>query len=618
MKNIYFLKNKLSMGLFLILFISIIASTIAYSSISTLLTINSGTIYFKPEADLRIVDIKLIGTENGGIEEYNPEYSVKNIKTGIMLPSLESTVTYEITLINFSNIKMKLLKINHINFNNSDIKYVLEDMDIDSIVPGVSEMKFKITFEYEDIQFLPENISIGANIEFIFVPYDNVPPIITVLNKEKEFFITQTSNIILSSYVTALDNVDGDLTDKIVISSSPELSMTPGTYEITYKVSDNSKNEASEKINIIIWNFIKISTGMDHSLALGSNGSVWTFGANNVGQRGLGNTTSSSSYRAPTRVPQSYFGGLPVIDIVATGWESSSYAVNSAGQAYGWGEAGSHQLGNGSTTDRTIPVAMTMPSGITFSQISAFYRTGAALGDDGNIYTWGSDNYGSCGRGGTCTNTPTAITSSGNFTFLSQGTYGGAAITSNGDLYIWGTNVEGEMGQGSTGGYNKLPTLLPNFGNFKEVNYGARHLLAITNDGKLYAWGDGGNGRLCRGSTTDSAIPILISGYPSVDQVIAAYDYSLFKAGNEVYGCGNGNYGTLFGGNTTSRNTPYISNLVNITNNVKYIGAGDNMSSILSLDGGIVYSVGSSGSYDFGNISINSNSTSPVPWSFTP
>lgn len=73
----------------------------------------------------------------------------------------------------------------------------------------------------------------------------NQAPVITASNQK----IKQNQVINLKDYVKAIDPEEGDITDKVVITGSVDIK-TPGTYEITYTVTDNGGLTTKEKITI--------------------------------------------------------------------------------------------------------------------------------------------------------------------------------------------------------------------------------------------------------------------------------------------------------------------------------------------------------------------------------
>ena len=156
--------------IWVLVFVFIIMTSIGYAAMNQELQI-SGEAVFRVEADIRITDLKLLSATNGGIEEYNSRYGKSEVITGVTLPSLNSTVTYKVTVTNFVDIVMMLETINKANFNNDDIEYVLSDISVGSTVQGISTTTFQITFKYKStVNSIPDNTRLDANIQFNFVP----------------------------------------------------------------------------------------------------------------------------------------------------------------------------------------------------------------------------------------------------------------------------------------------------------------------------------------------------------------------------------------------------------------------------------------------------------------
>ena len=145
-----------------------------------------------------------------------------------------------------------------------------------------------------------------------------------------------------------------------------------------------------------------IAGGGGFALAIGSDGHLYSWGLNSNGALGDDSTTNST-----TPVLVSLPSGVTPTAIAGGG--AAAYAVGSDGNLYAWGLNSSGQLGNGSNTDSSTPVLVSLPSGVTPSTISAGSGTGAvgsggaayAIGSDGHLYAWGNDNDGQLGDGNT-------------------------------------------------------------------------------------------------------------------------------------------------------------------------------------------------------------------------
>jgi alpha-tubulin suppressor-like RCC1 family protein len=88
--------------------------------------------------------------------------------------------------------------------------------------------------------------------------------------------------------------------------------------------------------------------------------------------------------------------------------ENHSCGLTSNGSAYCWGRNGLGRLGDGTTTDRSTPVAVS--GGLSFIAVSAGSNHSCGLTSSGNAYCWGWNFYGQLGDGTTSSSyTPVRI-----------------------------------------------------------------------------------------------------------------------------------------------------------------------------------------------------------------
>ncbi len=90
--------------------------------------------------------------------------------------------------------------------------------------------------------------------------------------------------------------------------------------------------------------------------------------------------------------------GVTGFTAVAAGGEHT-LAIGSDGNLYAWGDNGYGELGNGTTTSSTTPVEVHMPAGILATQIAAGLLDSLAIGSDGKVYAWGDNGYNELGDG---------------------------------------------------------------------------------------------------------------------------------------------------------------------------------------------------------------------------
>ena len=296
----------------------------------------------------------------------------------------------------------------------------------------------------------------------------------------------------------------------------------------------------------------RIAAGYDYSAAVRTDGTAWAAGRNNVGQIGDGTGTNRTT---------------PVI-VTLTGVESLSaneghtLAVTLDGNVHAWGNNTYGQLGDGtSNTQRSTPGLV---SGLTdVVAVAAGLSHSLALTSGGQVWSWGRNNNGQIGDGGTSTRlTPYQVPGLSDVAGIAAGEYYSVAWTNAGAVWVWGANNFGQLGDG-TQNERRNPTLLTNISGVTSVAAGRQHTLAVTSTGALYAWGLNTSGQVGDNTTTMRLAPVLISTVTSVARVAAGYTHSLaVTQSGALYVWGaNASY-QVGDGTTTNRLVPtLLSNL---------------------------------------------------------
>jgi alpha-tubulin suppressor-like RCC1 family protein len=206
----------------------------------------------------------------------------------------------------------------------------------------------------------------------------------------------------------------------------------------------------------------EISAGLYSVCALSSAGAVYCWGYNADGELGDSSTTQSD---VPVAVSTSGVLSGKTITQVSAGLEDAC-ALASTGAAYCWGDNATGQLGNSSTTSSSVPVAVTTSgalSGKTLASISAGPGATCAVDTSGLAYCWGYNGPGQLGNGNTTQQTaPVAVSTSGVLSgvTLAQVSVGFAttcAVSSAGAAYCWGYNTDGELGNNASGAASSVP-----------------------------------------------------------------------------------------------------------------------------------------------------------------
>ncbi|MCL2525948.1 MAG: DNRLRE domain-containing protein, partial [Coriobacteriia bacterium] len=252
----------------------------------------------------------------------------------------------------------------------------------------------------------------------------------------------------------------------------------------------------------------KVSAGDLHSMALKSDGSIWTWGSGNDGRLGTGDNTRRF---VPTRITDSHVSGNMWTDISAGHFFSA--ALRDDGSLWMWGQGFNGLLGQGSTASSNIPVRVstTGVSGNRWVGVSAGTQFTLGIRDDGTLWSWGINGFGQLGNGSTLqrlvpTQVQSAHVSGSKWTHMSAAGRHAIAVRDDGSLWTWGSSLSGQLGQGDTLQRNTpvritddamkgVSTILPTGGN------NAFHSVLARGDGSVWVWGDDNYGQLGLGYT---------------------------------------------------------------------------------------------------------------------
>jgi Regulator of chromosome condensation (RCC1) repeat/PASTA domain len=254
-------------------------------------------------------------------------------------------------------------------------------------------------------------------------------------------------------------------------------------------------------------NIVQISAGGIHAAALTADGSVWTWGANNAGQ--LGYPTPGSQYSfTPHQVP-----GVTGIKQVSAGGEFT-VALRSNGEVWTWGANDHGQLGDGTHTNRTTPARNQAGYGMTQVSAGGYYALARRAG---SVWAWGANDSGQLGNGSTVADSASPVIvdrRTQNAPQVVAGYNHAFAVDPDGSLWAWGANDKGELGLGTAGPAVRTPQKVPGLAGVTQLAAAAEMSMALRSDGTLLVWGYEGFGLRGDGIPRSTPLPVPTPVHP--------------------------------------------------------------------------------------------------------
>ena len=254
-----------------------------------------------------------------------------------------------------------------------------------------------------------------------------------------------------------------------------------------------------------------VSAGFVHTCAIHLSDSAWCWGNNDNGRLGDGTTTERLT---PTPV----LGGLEFRRIVAGGFQTCG--VTTGSRAYCWGRNEQGQLGDGTLTTRLTPVPVA--GGRSFrwvttgsARISFKWQSASCGISAGQAYCWGSNFHGQLGDG-TLTRRTRPVAVKGGLSFAQVNTGGGhtCGVTPSNLAYCWGWNGRGQLGDGSNTERTR-PVRVTGGISFRAAPVGGGeggHSCGLSTANRAFCWGLNAFGQLGDGSTINRSSPVAVLG----------------------------------------------------------------------------------------------------------
>ena len=312
---------------------------------------------------------------------------------------------------------------------------------------------------------------------------------------------------------------------------------------------------------------VQIATSNSDGYALTSSGAMWAWGVASYGELGNGENPAYSTRAVEVEFP----AGVRIVSLANPMPFDGALAIDSQGHVWGWGL---NALGDlclsGLTELRPIELPL---SNVT---LATGARTHSLFASGGKVYACGSGEYGVLGTGSTASSsTPVpvvALPSATRVIALTSSWEGSGALFGNGDYYNWGYNAAGQLGNGSTAD-SAVPVHVPLPAGVRQVFQGGSgakngQTVAILANGSVWAWGENDRGQLGNGTRVSSDVPLRVDvprGVTFVKVSSGGYaSYAIDRSGR-LWAWGDNTSGQLGTGNSTTMTTKPVSVGIHLT-----------------------------------------------------
>jgi parallel beta-helix repeat protein len=373
---------------------------------------------------------------------------------------------------------------------------------------------------------------------------------------------------------------------KVTLTATPQFGATFVGWSGDADCSDGSITMDSDKNCIATFNdpqWVAVgnqfSAGDYHTVALKADGTLWTWGLNDKGQLGHSATDTCGTYSCSTSPEQV---GLDSTWQSMSAGGKHTVALKSDGTLWAWGDNSMGQLGDGTGVNKFSPVQVGTDD--KWISISAGFTYTIGLKADGTLWAWGANWFGQLGDGtGVNKLSPVQVGSDNTWVAINAGGYHTIALKADGTLWAWGDNSQGQLGDG-TGSNQPSPVQIGSDKTWVAISAGGYHTIAKKADGTLWAWGWNVYGQLGDGTTTERLSPVQVLGTDTTWDSISAGSYHTIakKADGTLWAWGANWYGQL--GDGTIVDSGYPMQIGNDTTWLS-IGTGGYHTIALKADG---------------------------------
>ena len=258
---------------------------------------------------------------------------------------------------------------------------------------------------------------------------------------------------------------------------------------------------------------VGVAVGASHTVICTDEGRVWTFGVGKSGQLGHGGTTNA--FLDP-RIVEGLKDVIKVVG-VAAGYHHTVICTDE-GRVWTFGNGDCGQLGHAELTGHgdkpnleVVPRIVEGLKDVKVVVVAAGYDHTVICTDEGRVWTFGHGPYGQLGHGAVTTLETVEVVpriveglKDVKVVGVAVGATHTVICTDEGRVWTFGEGTFGQLGHAKLTGHGDEPTLevVPRIVegltdvNVVQVEAGARHTVILSDEGRVWTFGEGKYGQL--------------------------------------------------------------------------------------------------------------------------
>lgn len=298
-------------------------------------------------------------------------------------------------------------------------------------------------------------------------------------------------------------------------------------------------------------NWKQTFSGVYSAGGIKTDGTLWLWGWNNAGQLGDNTLLNKSS---PV---QTVVGGTDWYQ--ADLGQLFCAAIKTDGTLWAWGQNTMGQLGRNNSSSFSAVPGQTVLDGSCWTQVSCGYRHIAAIKNDGTLWTWGRNTYGQLGDNTRIhRSSPVQTLALGNnWQAVECGDDEIVALKKDGTIWAWGGNSYGNLGDNSTIHRSSPVQIYGGGTNWIQISYRSAVGCAIKSDGTLWLWGYNGRGELGDNTVLHRSSPVqTVAGGNNWRQISHNLSAAALKKDNTLWTWGLNDYGQLGDNSVVHKSSP--------------------------------------------------------------